>query len=152
MLKNNKGVTLTILVISIIVMIIIFGITLSSADDLLRNSEKNRLKTNMYLIQSKAATLLEDYLFDGTDNLGTTNASDTQISGVGWIKDDNRYIYREWDKTTLENYGIDTENFSSTEKFIIQYDKVDNEVDVASTSGFRDEDDTVKYTLSSLKN
>ena len=57
MLKNNKGVTLTILVISIIVMIIIFGITLSSADDLLRNSEKNRLKTNMYLIQSKAATL-----------------------------------------------------------------------------------------------
>ena len=124
MLKNNKGVTLTILVISIIVMIIILGITLSTADDLLRNSQKNRLKTNMYLIQSKAATLLEDYLFDGTDNLGATTVNDTQITGVGWTKDDSKYIYREWDKTTLEKYGIDTDNFSSTDKFIIQYDKI----------------------------
>ena len=66
MLKEKKGVTLGILVVAIILMFIIFGVTMSAGTDLLRNSDKNRLMTNLYLIRSRATTLLEDYLFDKT--------------------------------------------------------------------------------------
>ena len=67
MLKGKKGVTLVLLVVAIILMLIIFGVTISAGTDLIKNSEKNRLMTNLYLIRSKAATLLEDYLFDKTE-------------------------------------------------------------------------------------
>lgn len=66
MLNGKKGVTLGILVVAIILMFIIFGVTMSAGTDLLRNSDKNRLMTNLYLIRSRATTLLEDYLFDKT--------------------------------------------------------------------------------------
>ena len=136
MLKGKKGVTLVLLVVAIILMLIIFGVTISAGTDLIKNSEKNRLMTNLYLIRSKAATLLEDYLFDKTDesleNLGEQVTS-AQISEVGFIEERSS-----------------TEDVASTESFIIQYNITRDTVDVASTKGYENAGNTI-YVLSELE-
>ena len=147
MLKNKNGVTLTALIITLFVIIIIVGITISASTDIIKNSSKSSIQTNLYLIKARAETLLEDYLFDGTDNLGT-EASSSQISSVGFTKDSEQYIYRVWDNSKLEEEGISTENVAESEVFIVQYDIVNDSVDVASTRGFEDEDGTYIYILS----
>jgi Tfp pilus assembly protein PilE len=170
MLKSKKGVTLTILVITIIIMLIIFGVTVSTADDLLRNSQKNRLKTNLYLIQAKASSLLEDYLFDTTidfssyDNykndkaniekyLGGTLVTDiSKVKTVGFEKDStsfsSTYIYCVWSISDVEAQGISTENIAANDTFIIQYNIEKDEVDVGSTNGCTDKNGTVYHILS----
>lgn len=65
MTKDKKGVTLVSLVITIIVMMIIFGITLRSATVILDNSNLTKIQTNLYSAKVRAETLLEQYLFDG---------------------------------------------------------------------------------------
>lgn len=65
MTKDKKGVTLVSLVVTIIVMMIIFGITLSSATIILDNSNLTKIQTNLYMAKARAETLLEQYMFDG---------------------------------------------------------------------------------------
>lgn len=155
MLKNKKGVTLGVLVVSIIVMFVIFGVTMSAGTDLIRNADKNRLVSTLFLVKSRAATLFEDYLFDkSTDslnNLGTTATSD-QIALVDFTEDGtSEYIYTVWNISKLEEEGIDTEDVASTESFIIQYNVTKDTVDVASTKGYEDEDGNTIHSLSKLE-
>lgn len=155
MLRDKKGVTLGTLVVAIILMFIIFGVTMSAGTDLLRNSEKNKLMTNLYLIRARAATLLEDYLFDGSEenlaDLGDS-ANTSQIESVGFTEDEScEYVYCIWDMSKLTEQGIDIENVSATESFVVQYNITRDRVDVASTRGFEDENGNVIYILSDLE-
>lgn len=156
-IKNNKnGVTLTILVVTIIVMLILFGITFTTATDLLRNSQKNKMKTMLYMVQSRARILLDDFVFDNddgsgnvvsdaltnvskTDTLGGKTSTDSEIKSVGYTKEDSKYIYRTWDEATLLGQGIDTKNLAEGDTIIVQYDISGQEVDVASQKGFSED-------------
>ena len=149
MFKNKKGVTLISLAVTVLVMIIILGITVATADNLLRETDERKLKTNLYLIKARAQTLLDDYLFDGTDKLGDTTSED--ITTYGWTEDETQFIYREWDSEDLKVQGIDTSNVAKNEVFIIKYDFVNEEIDIASTRGVVDSDGIARYTLSSLE-
>lgn len=150
MLRKSKGVTLTILVITIVVMLVIMSITIISADDLLSDADEKRYLSNLYLIKARAATYLDDYLFDGTDKLGD-DVAETQIKKVGWTVDESKYTYRKWDIDRLEAEGIDAKNTADDEIFIIQYDLVNEEVDVASNIGIVDKDGNQKYILSNFE-
>jgi hypothetical protein len=160
MFKNNKGVTLMILTVTIIAMCIIFGITIITGDTLIKNTQKNRLKNTMYLIQARASDLLEDYLFDFEDPLDSSIDNDTKkmylggevmknnsaISDVGFEEKTTKYIYCKWDEDSLKSQGISTDNIENGDYFIIQYNIKDAEVDVASFMGFID--DTEYHKLS----
>ena len=155
-LKNNKnGVTLTILVITIIVMLILFGITFTTATDLLKNSQKNKMKTMLYMVQSRAEILLDDFSFDNDNGAGNVNStaltnetnlaelggtasSESDLSGVGYLNETS-CVYRTWNETTLLNQGIDTKNLAEGDTIVIKYDMTNQEVDVASTKGFNEE-------------
>ena len=150
MMKNNKGVTLIALVITIIVMLIILGITVVTLDNLLRGTDLRKMKTNLHLIEARAQTLLNDYLFDGTDKLGAGTTKD--VTEFGWEINEEQYIYRQWNASDLAKQGIKNTDVASNEFFIIQYDIINEEVDVASTRGIKDEDGNSYYTLSSLRN
>lgn len=155
MLRDKKGVTLILLAVAIIVMLIIFGVTISTGTDLVRNSEKNRLMTNLYLIKSRASSLLEDYLFDRSEeslNKLGEQTSYSQVSKFGFSEDSScEYIYCVWNTSKLAEEGIDTEDVASTESFIIQYNITNDTVDVASTKGFEDENNNIIYVLSKLQ-
>jgi len=47
MFKNNKGVTLTMLLVTVVIMFVIVSATITTGYSLLRNTQKNRLKANL---------------------------------------------------------------------------------------------------------
>ncbi len=64
MTKDKKGITLISLAITIIVMLIILGITIVSATVLIDNSRLTKIETQLYLIKGRAEALAEQYAFD----------------------------------------------------------------------------------------
>ena len=139
-MNKKSGVTLIILIVTIIVMIIILGITVSSFNDLLKNTQRDRLKTNLYLIKARAEVLLEDFKFQfeneleknnptiSTDNiekyLGGTliPSSSREVLVMGFPSASSKVYYCAWDMETLRNQGIDTSNIASNDVFVIRYD------------------------------
>ena len=101
MKNNDNGITIVALVITIIVLLIILSITIVSANHLVKDVQKNRLKSVMYLIKARAESEMEDYLFDkanldlpGNENeivkLLGKKADTSQVSNVGWNPYDRR--------------------------------------------------------------
>ena len=167
-IKNNKnGVTITILIITIIVMLILFGITFVTATDLLKNSQKNKMKTMLYMVKSRAEILLDDFSFDNDDNsgnitpgaltdetklseLGGTASNENELKSVGYTLGSN-YIYRTWNETTLLKQGIDTKNLADGDTIVVQYDMANQEVDVASAKGFSEDGGIGLHSLKEFK-
>ena len=170
-MKKNKGVTLLILIITIIIMTIILGITISAGTDLIRNTQKNRIITNLYLIQARATILLDNYLFDKDETalntisnteignqlggvyLGIDKASLISKMGFKNINPSNKtsHIYCQWNEADLKNQGIDTSNITQGESFIIDYNLEKMEVDVASVKGYKDSKGREYHLLSEFK-
>lgn len=74
-MNNNKGVTLTSLVITIIILIIISAITVNISNDVIEQAKLQDLRTNMLLIQAKAKTYTEEVTFE-TANLDSSKEED----------------------------------------------------------------------------
>lgn len=148
MFRCKNGVTLMTVAVTVLIMVIIAAVTISAGGTLLKNTEKGKIQTFLYVVKAKAGILLEDYMFDGTDNLGGTVSSE-YISEVGW-SENSSYIYRVWNASKYREQEIDTTNLSSVENCIIQYDIVNGSVDVAYTKGFKDENGNLLYKLSDI--
>lgn len=67
MIKNNKGVTLVALSITIIVMLIIASVTYVSGRDLLDSTKIRSYITTMYLVKGEVDNMNESYEFDGSE-------------------------------------------------------------------------------------
>lgn len=74
-MKNNKGVTLTTLVITIVVLLIISAITVNISNDVIKQANLQDLRTNMLLIQAKAKIYAEEVTFQ-TANLDSNKEAD----------------------------------------------------------------------------
>lgn len=117
MLKNNKGVTLTILVITIIVIIILAGTVITASNLIITSTKAKTVVTNMYLVQSKAEALNEEYEFN---NIDTSNyigkpISDLNSYGIAVNAGDKWFV---WDETTLVNLGFDNNMLSNGGEFM----------------------------------
>lgn len=64
MTKDKKGITLISLAVTIVVMLIILGVTLVSGTALLDNSKLTKIETTLIMIKSRAEILAEQYGFD----------------------------------------------------------------------------------------
>ena len=64
MKKNENGITLVVLTITIIVLIILAGITVYNGKDSIQKANLEGLKTNMLLIETKAREYVENASFD----------------------------------------------------------------------------------------
>ena len=65
MTKEEKGITIISLVVTLIVMLIIFGITFVTGTALLDQSKITKIEMQLHLIKARAETLAEQYEFDG---------------------------------------------------------------------------------------
>jgi Tfp pilus assembly protein PilE len=74
-MKNNKGVTLTSLIITIIVLIIISAITSNIGKEVIQEAKLQDLRTNMLLIQAKVKIYAEEVTFQ-TANLDSNKEED----------------------------------------------------------------------------
>ncbi len=161
MLKNQKGVTLTVLVVTIIVLGILANITISTTTDLMHDSKIKTYITNMSMVKAKAETIYEKYEFendtsDSTNGLGTGDDNigekvDVSELGKYSIESDgtsDNYWYK-WTETTLSNNGFSPEMLkSSGECFYVNY----RSGEIVYSKGFKGTGTKTIYSLTEMKN
>lgn len=163
MLKNNKGITLSILVITIIVILILSSIAITSADSVLTHVRIQNLTTNMLLLRSKIESLNDEYEFNetspenyvGIEVAGEENKNNLNGYGITIHPDDKWYILNRDDlkeigleedmlKDVEEKEGVVKEQ--QPERFIVNY----SSGEIIYTTGMSDENNEKVYTLSQL--
>ncbi len=134
MKKNNSGITLMVLIITIIVLLIIASISVYEGKELIAKSKVQTLETNMLTIQAKAKAYAEEidakiWTESNKDsarnteflNKGFKNPTTTIDSKYKSINSTN-YIAYEVTGDALTNMGLDS---IKNEEYIVIYDKDD---------------------------
>ena len=172
MKNNEKGITLVVSTITIIVLIILAGITVYNGKDSIRRANLEGLKTNMLLIETKAREFVENASFDlgidpakatddmkakaqselsGEDKGTLVTASDSlasELGNIGISQEDinNGNVY----KLTTENLkkmGInDVESNDEEGWYVIVYNINDTTAEIYNTMGFQG-----KYSLTDIE-
>ena len=161
-MKENKGVTLTSLVITIIVLLIISGISVYSGTDIIKRAKLEELKTNMLLIETKAKECVENANFKlgkldnlgGDEKINRINEAKKELKGTEIEKADNIDIessdYNYYYKLTEENLkDIGLSNVKSTDtdgQYIVKYDIENAKVEIYNTKGYDG-----KYSLKDIE-
>ena len=171
-MKKNEGITMLVLVITVILLLILSGISI--------NTGNKNIKTNMLLIEVKG----KEYVENGNFNLGTSfdkltdeneknkrielaksKLKGTEITSVSDLNSNfgitqeqfqqeqtNLIFYYKLTKEDLEELGMSNED-SNNQKggYIIKYDLKNMELEIYNTIGFKSGDKTY-YSLSELEN
>lgn len=161
-LKENRGVTLLALVITIVVMIIIAGIAVYTGTDTIKKAQLEELKTNMLLIEAKAKGLVEEVNF----KIGLTKPEDegyqakkdsaeqevyvdgaklekaTNISAPSSIPVSQCY---EVTQDAMNAWGLDGLELEEGEYYLIKFDDTNATVEVYNTLGYDG-----KYSLTEI--
>ena len=110
MKRENKGITLIALVITVTVLIILASIATYSGVEIIRQSKLNKFTTEMKVMQTEINALYDRYTSGETDlvNLGKeldSQADKVFTSGESGITDKTGYRY--YDQATIQSLGIE---------------------------------------------
>ena len=83
-MKNQKGITLVMLAVTIVIMAILAGVTVNVGSDIIKQAKIQTLNTNMLLLQAKVKTISEEASFNkNTDNYkGSKITSNEKINNL----------------------------------------------------------------------
>ena len=153
--KDTKGITLIALVITIVIIIIITGVSLNIGGQLFSNVNLKTLDTNMLLIQAKVKVISEKNNFDentplkGSKVADITNDEDiNKLKNEGVIdeSDANYQSYYLWNQDILNEEGLDSIKLKDNEKYIVNY----KTEEIIYFPGYKHTDDKTYYKLSDL--
>ena len=176
-MKENKGITIVTLVITIIVLLILAGVSIGTGNKVIKSSQLENIKTNMLLIKVKGKEYVENANFQLGTNFEKATDKETRITNAkAELKGEeitdssifNGNINISQDALTSDNtnyiyyYKLDTNNLTdmglskveSDEKngwYIIKYDVKKLEVEIYNTAGFENEEGKY-YSLNELQN
>lgn len=158
-MKKNGGITLVALTITIIVLIILSGITIKFGTDAIKSAKLESLKTNMLLLQGKLKMVAEEIKFKNPDKSddeleqldvegvnkiqeGTNIAQKAKSAG---IDDISKWYY--FTKNQLEELGL--KDIQEEEgDFIVKFDIKNatvNDIELVYTPGWNG-----SYTLKAI--
>lgn len=162
--KNEKGITLIVLAVTIIIMLIIASIAIYAGTESIKNAKLEALKTNMLLIQAKAKEYVEEVSFkigvtsgvDATEVQNRTNQARTEIyindaqleavtdtSKIPGLTSENTYKVGQ---EALKKMGL--EQIENTEgEYWVTFDEENCTVEVYNTEGYQG-----KYSLTDIEN
>lgn len=155
MLRNEKGVTMAMLIITVIVMVVVASIAMTAGSNLRKKTELADRVSQMQLIQAKAEEIYNEHLYKGSKLIGqevTLNEGD-EIRNEKWYK---------LSSEDMKSMGID---FTPTDEYYycVKYDLteenseegVDKEdidpIDVYYSGGYESTNGNMYYTLEKLK-
>ena len=158
--KNNKGITLIALTITIIILLILASITIYSGKESIKKAQLESLKTNMLLIKAKAKEYVEQASFkNGVNKSEISEEAKNELKG----KDANASDYSKQNITinggeilykltsdNLKEMGLKDVKLGSNEEYLVKYNIKDVTVEVYNTSGYENNGTTV-YSLSELE-
>ena len=110
MVKNNKGVTLVSLGITILIMIVIAGATIATSN-IIEKAEEQEIITNMMLIQTKVRIIMERAEFSG----------DTNKYYIGNRQSSGLY---EYNQAILDSIGLEGIKLNE-ERYLVDYETGD---------------------------
>ena len=153
-IKENKGVTLVALTITIIVLIIIASIAVFSGKETIKKANLEALRTNMLLIEAKAKGLVEEANFQlgpelqKQSEIGTIREniyvaenklqklSDSGITvSSGIPTGDNVYVFTQETADLWALKDVYTE-LEEDENYIISFDETNATVEIYNTLGY----------------
>ena len=160
-MKKQRGITLIALTITIVVMMIIAGITVHFGLDLIREVKLQDLRTNMLLMQAKAKECVEEVSFQKanvTDANEIVTIKNENLKGIkveensevqnllqntGKIQEGFEYYYLT--QQDLSDMGIQELSVEDYGYFIVGYNIDEIKVEVINTNGYQG-----NYTLRQL--
>ena len=142
-MKKNKGITLVSLIVTIIIIAIVVGISVSSGGELFQKSKMSDYIGYMKLVKARADVVFEDNIFEDDqltgDNLDSLDNNYDEMDQVIIKKGyDNtpKYKIKKWNKDIIASQGIDKSILGNDEYFVIVYDTENMEtIDVIYSSG-----------------
>ena len=158
--RNNKGITLIALTITIIILLILASITIYSGKESIKKAQLESLKTNMLLIKAKAKEYVEQASFkNGVNKSEISEEAKNELKG----KEANASDYSKQNITinggeilykltsdNLKEMGLKDVKLGSNEEYLVKYNIKDVTVEVYNTSGYENNGTTV-YSLSELE-
>lgn len=163
--KYEKGITLIALIVTIIVIIILAGITINVGTKTIQKAKLENLKTNMLLLQGKLKTYVEDAKFQSVTSIdnykyeegedeskfGTKVEENTTIGDKAkkaGITDFTDCYYFTNDQ--LENMGLKDIQESEGD-YIVKYDINNISVDIYYTLGYTHTDGKTYYKITDIE-
>jgi len=160
--NSEKGITLISLVVTIVILLIISGVTINVGTKTIKQTKLESLKTNMLLIEAKA----KEYVENANFKLGIKE--EEKASKIEKIKEEKvlvgdelatvpNYItkgegeayvyYYELTTAHLEEMGIsNVESNEDNGKYVIKYDVQNAQVEVYYSEGYNG-----KYSLTEIE-
>ena len=158
-IKNNKGITLVALVTTVVILLIIAGISVYSGMGIIRYAKIEELRTNMLLIKAKG----KEYLEVANFRLGPNQENESQIDRIreeiyleqglkkvvneitlpSAIPTANLYLVTN---ETLEEWGLSAISKAEGEEYLISFDERNLELEVYSSVGYDN-----KYSLTEIE-
>lgn len=165
-IKNNEGITLMALTITIIVMIIIAGIAVYSGTEQITVAKIQNLRTNMLLIQAKTKEYVEEVSFKMGPSPDETKRSTVQeevyetkgkltklsnaptevqssATSIGLSNFDNCYYVG---KDALNNMGLQQVKEETGNYYIVKFDETNVKAEIYNTKGLQG-----KYSLTDIE-
>ena len=131
-LKSKNGITIIALVLTVIIMLILVGVTVKIGTNSIDESEKQDIITNMISIKTKAKIVKDKYNFKDIENLvGTPLIEDTEHTTtdvkveIPGEKINKCYI---WTQEDLNDQGLASISSNKAEFYIVCYGDYEIEV------------------------
>lgn len=134
MKRNEKGITLVVLIITIIILIILAGIAIYTGKDSLKKANLEELKTNMLLIETKA----KEYIENASFKLGVNPNTDTMYKdaeqylagndkgeNINKVNEENEKVYKE-QIDEVKRIGISEQDIETGKVYILSTDNIKN--------------------------
>ena len=154
---KNKGITLVALTITIIILLIIAGISISAGGNMIKKANLEGLKTNMLLIQAKAKQYVEEANF----KIGKSTEDASKISEVrneiyvekAKLSTNTNSIATEFDKSdcyllteeSFNEWGLNKIKPEENEYYLVKFNEQELTVEVYNTLGYNG-----KYSLTDI--
>lgn len=146
-IKENKAITLVALSITIIVILILAGITIYTGTDLIGKANLEELRTNMLLVEAKAKEYVEevDHLVgkDETkrtearktvyvDKAGLKTASEAKVTIPSGIPQECYVVQKD----SLEKMGLEKIELKQNEYYLILFDETNLNAEIYNVPGY----------------
>ena len=130
--KSEKGISLIILVLTVIILAIITSITIEEIGGLMRKVRLETIGTDLLLVQAKAKVIAEKASFNDDEallkgqqlNEITENDSIDSLKENGIISEEETHYdkYYVWNKQTIEELDLGITEMEDTDFFIVNYE------------------------------
>lgn len=130
MQKNNSGITLIPLVITVVILLILTTVSVDTGIDYINNVRISKIVVNMKLVEAKVYDIYEEYQFNEKEligniadisNLEILNEEKEEIISTYNINSFEELIWYEWNQDILKEQGLDENMIDENSCFYINY-------------------------------